>query len=789
MNLPDRAPTRPSATGLLAPSRIVLTVALVLVAVGLSLLSLRSLVLPGAWTGTGSVLLLLLAAVVLVVRLVVRAVAGPNPRLGVVLVPTSAAAVVGLWFVLARFGGPADGSFAPWVTIENVRRVGSLLTQARVLTIQHAAPIDPFEPIVLLAVAGIGLVFVLADLLANGLRMPALGGIAIVLIWLPQLLLVAQVPVAAMVGTCACLLVLLAVDNPHAGTRRYPDPQHDRFVTAPRLWLRLRLPAISLTAASVAVVTVVALTLPLVLPRLPVWASVTAPSLRGTGDQIQVSDTLGLRTSLGPRANNVVLTYRTEGAPEPLRTTTVVEFDGQTWLPSDPSDLTTVVDPDGTLWPATLGSGGETYDLDVSIVDLRDAVLPMPTEPRAVVDELDAGYDPIRDTVDLSRATARDESFAFRVAPRDLSAETLAGQASPGGVADATYRELAIDPALVVPGTSHIDDIAGTAAQITAGARTPYLMALALQDYLRDGSEFTYSLDLPPARTDDAVWDFLTDRTGYCVQFASAMAIMARTLGMPARVGIGFLPGEREGDQMVVRGRDAHAWTEIYFEGAGWVRFEPTPGVQSGTPPEWARADEQPAPAPTPTTAEPTIDPVPTEDPTTAGPEEATDTPTSATAPGGRDGSWTLIALVAGLLTAAGAAAWVALRRAARARRPDGVEAAWASVLEHARRLGVTIPVSATVRQVADLLESDQEDAAPAATTAALPSPVPTPGATAGPVHELARLVEESRFSERASAPSRDAIAHLRAESVAGMDRQFISPRRAGGPSAPRDDA
>src|SRR5690606_31594525 len=115
--------------------------------------------------------------------------------------------------------------------------------------------------------------------------------------------------------------------------------------------------------------------------------------------------------------------------------------------------------------------------------------------------------------------------------------------------------------------------------------------ALALQTYFRDISNFRYDTRVPEARTEDAVWDFLTQRTGYCVQFATAMTIMARTLGVPARIGVGFLPGRADTSvvgRYVVSGRQAHAWPELYFADAGWVRFEPTPATQTGAPPVYA---------------------------------------------------------------------------------------------------------------------------------------------------------------------------------------------------------
>jgi hypothetical protein len=116
------------------------------------------------------------------------------------------------------------------------------------------------------------------------------------------------------------------------------------------------------------------------------------------------------------------------------------------------------------------------------------------------------------------------------------------------------------------------------AEDVTRSAPTAYQKALYLQRYLRS-SQFTYDLtvgDLATGR--DQLTRFLfTVRRGYCEQFASAMAAMARSLGLPARVAIGFTPGHRTSEAFEVTTRDAHAWPEIWFNKIGWVRFEPTP--------------------------------------------------------------------------------------------------------------------------------------------------------------------------------------------------------------------
>jgi transglutaminase-like putative cysteine protease len=142
-------------------------------------------------------------------------------------------------------------------------------------------------------------------------------------------------------------------------------------------------------------------------------------------------------------------------------------------------------------------------------------------------------------------------------------------------------------------------DAATLAREVTATATTPYDQAIQLQNFFRT---FTYDLDVQSGHSNDAVMSFLRIRRGYCEQFAGTFAAMARSLGLPARVAVGFTPGERQPDgSFHVYGRHAHAWPEVWFDGVGWVLFEPTPG--RGAPGHEATTGVAPAqddtPAPT----------------------------------------------------------------------------------------------------------------------------------------------------------------------------------------------
>ena len=162
--------------------------------------------------------------------------------------------------------------------------------------------------------------------------------------------------------------------------------------------------------------------------------------------------------------------------------------------------------------------------------------------------------------------------------------------------------------------------IRDTAQEAVGAETTPYNQALAIQSYLR-GPRFTYSLDAPveggyDGNGMDVLARFLEQRSGYCVHFASAMAVMAREVGIPSRMALGYAPGRatnetrtgaagQELKEFAVDSRDAHAWPELYFEGAGWVRFEPTPS--RGVVPAYAVPRQQNAGAAAQTDTEPRL--------------------------------------------------------------------------------------------------------------------------------------------------------------------------------------
>ncbi len=243
--------------------------------------------------------------------------------------------------------------------------------------------------------------------------------------------------------------------------------------------------------------------------------------------------------------------------------------------------------------------------------------------------------------------------------------------------------------------------IVDLAQQITAEADTDGLRAVALQDWLRDPTQFSYDLAAPEGTGFDALVNFLTvDRRGYCVHYASSMALMARTLGIPSRVAIGFTAGELQPDgSWLVTSHNMHAWPELYFSSLGWVRFEPT--VSVGSPPAWTDVpdpNEEPTPSASPTPTQgptPSLEPdEPSEEPLPLPGESAGATPIDLRWPLGILGALLVLALPGLART---------LQRRARLGRGEPralVAGAWQELEATAIDLGLTWP-DATPRQTA----------------------------------------------------------------------------------------
>jgi transglutaminase-like putative cysteine protease len=317
-------------------------------------------------------------------------------------------------------------------------------------------------------------------------------------------------------------------------------------------------------------------------------------------------------------------------------------------------------------------------------------------------------YDPDAITIFSGRRQREQPYTEFGVLPQpDPQLLRAAGPA--GARSFATVDRQYLD-------TGGVDQRVGMlAAQVTAGTQTAFDATVAINRWFTQPSNgFSYDLRTVPGNSGDALVDFLfTGHRGYCEQFASAMAIMLRTLRVPARVSVGFTPGTFADGSRLITTEDAHAWVEVWFPGAGWLPFDPTPlsdgrtvvpgyVAAGGTPP---RHEPLPARPPVAETTAPTPNAVP---PPSQQPV--------ADEPG--LGAGTRIGLaIAGLLVLAVLAGLtpIAVREARRRQRlhlvdaggPHAVSAAWEEILAESADRGVVPPVGETVRATAQRLADE----------------------------------------------------------------------------------
>jgi hypothetical protein len=301
-------------------------------------------------------------------------------------------------------------------------------------------------------------------------------------------------------------------------------------------------------------------------------------------------------------------------------------------------------------------------------------------------------------------------------------------------------------------------DVTDLAQTLTANVSTEYDKAIALQNYLHS-DQFHYDINAPKGHSSDALSSFLfTTKTGYCEQFAGSFAVMARAVGLPARVAIGFTSGiqdERDPTLWHVRGKHAHAWPEVYFEGYGWVPFEPTPGRAPPGAGDWLgpiTADEGTggvggaAGGPTgtgPGTGQPSNLPSGggAGDQQRGAANDSNQSRTGGPSNAGKQGAElsgpmkvALLVIGLGILSyLVGVPAAIGAQRVLRRRRAhqptDRVRLAWRDAIDRAAAAGTTLPASLTITETAERL------------TAAVP-----PAAAA--VHRIAGAMEHVTYAE-----------------------------------------
>ena len=504
---------------------------------------------------------------------------------------------VGLLALTGAFAGEsAIGGLLPGPAA--VDRLGQLVVDGADTINRYAAPVPETRGLVLIVSAGVLAVAALVDLLAVTLRSAAVAGMPLLALYaVPAGVVPGGLPWRYFVVAAVGWLVLVAHDGSGRVLRwgRLLPRWGDRG-TGTRQSIGNDTSALAATGRRVGMLAVtLAVVVPALVPALPeglLVRNVGSGSGPGLGGLTVINPVLTLRDNLSPRRDVEVLTYRTE-QPDvaPLRIVTADAFDGDSWQPRT-TDVSRrqrasrgLPDPPGL----TDAVPRATYSMHVEVGStLNQDFLPLPYPARRV--DIDGAwlYDAASLNVIGDGETVRDKQYDVEYLAVRPTVTQLEQAPTPDRDIVAEYTRLP---------RSLPQSVRDMAREVTAGADNNYRRAMALQEWFRTGGNFSYSTQAPSDSGGDAVADFLVDRRGFCIQFSSAMAVMARVLGIPARIGVGFLPGTPDAERTYsVKLTDAHAWPELYFAGVGWVRFEPTPASRTGAPPQWAQPQSATAP-------------------------------------------------------------------------------------------------------------------------------------------------------------------------------------------------
>lgn len=302
----------------------------------------------------------------------------------------------------------------------------------------------------------------------------------------------------------------------------------------------------------------------------------------GSGARVTVSPLVDLRQRLTQNADTLLFKVAAD-SPAYWRLSALDDFDGTTWSSSSEFEPAPRAEADSSPRPEAAGrprttAGYRRVEQFFTITSLDEVWAPVAFQMQSVqTDGPQLLYDRRSGTLIVPRDARTSDGMSYR-------AVSYVPEPTRDQLDHADLRRLM--PQFVEHYTDLPNDVSDyvtpIAHSVVMGARalTPYDEAVTLQDWFLNN--FSYSTN--PGITGEgtaAIKAFLQKRKGFCEQFAATYAAMARSIGLPTRVAVGFTPGIRSSkspDVFSVYGRQAHAWPEVYFEGTGWVPFDPTPG-------------------------------------------------------------------------------------------------------------------------------------------------------------------------------------------------------------------
>ena len=329
------------------------------------------------------------------------------------------------------------------------------------------------------------------------------------------------------------------------------------------------------------------------------------PSANFFGDQLPITGSVDLPTG-------EVLTYTSNAAPQYLEGFTYDYFDGHTWTSTVPGQGRNY--PAGASIPPDLQGDFDQATTNVTIEQPPDGsqnYIFAPYEPISFNVDTTLYGTPFTTAWTQTNALTQGEQYQVNSLIPAATAQDLSLVPLPNGkqyiwLNDRNYSILQ-QYYLQIPADLS-PTVRDTALEWTQGADNAYTAVEMLQNHLNDATQFVYSVSNPPIPANvDAVSWLLKTHQGFCTYYATAMTIMARILGIPARVVSGFSQGHFDAQRKVwaVDGSDAHSWVQVYFPDYGWFSFDPTPGYAANSP-------AQPQPAPPPVSTQPPARSTPT---------------------------------------------------------------------------------------------------------------------------------------------------------------------------------
>lgn len=691
--------------------------------------------------------------------------------------------VVAVALTVVRIAVP-ETTWLVFPTADSLPALGEQLGFARDVIRSGIAPVIPLPGIVaILAVVFWGMGGALAWGLMNG--RPYLAVVTPLVVYL-EFAVMDRRPggwwSTAFMAAIGIALVAVALDRRWDGTGRLT-------ATSPRRTLARSVPGVSIVTLVVTLAGAVTASEAMagLVPRSGYLEWRTGRSLSGEYyGSVSYNPFVGIRQRLLSQTDVPVFVAGVTGDADPgaiyWRLVTLDGFNGEQWHIGAGAEIERPAELESFEPPATAFAGlTESVRSEVTILALQQDWLPAPYAPTTLTAEnaaVEGGYRVKSDDGSLRFDALTYRGMTYTVVSRiptiDLEVLGRGSDGSPSvvfqGAVDAGDLELADDPAVPVVRTlpdrrrylelpTDLDPGLLTLAAVTTNnLQTDFERALALERFFLTPGAFTYSTEVLPGHGATGLSAWLLDpdsdgyRTGYCEQFATSMAVMARLLGIPSRVVLGFSPGEEiEPGRVLVRDRNAHAWVELWMPTQGWVPFDPTPrgdttGTAGSLPFDIDAYLEVPEPD------RPVIDPG-ERDPVIFDRDdefeirnEPTELPGGAGLPAPQLPGWAVAAvaaLLSGFLLIPGVK-WVRRRRRLRKARRGDISAAWAEIVDRLVDFG---------------------DGPTPATT-----PAEVAAAVGSALHPLADVYAESRY-----APATPSVQRLEAgvASLGATEREF----------------